>query len=306
LKRVARALGLVVALLGIVFVVRELAANRAEVSAAAGGAEPMALAAALLIGLVSMASIGLAWRHCLAELGAHLPVRATLRRYFVGQLGKYVPGGIWPVVGRAEMARRGGVSATVAYSSTLFSLALTYLAAILTSAAALLSGAAGDSGVAWQPVVALLPVGVLALHPWTVHRVLEFLPRITRRDLAIPVPAWATSIKLLVFHVPAWLGISAATWLVADALDSGSPNLRNIVFATTLSWVVGFLAIGVPGGIGVREAVFVAAATSLSTSGVAAAVALVARFIFVLVDVGGAGLATLLAGGRRSFPSRHS
>jgi glycosyltransferase 2 family protein len=303
LRRAAHALGIVIGLLGVVFVVRELVRNRDEVLAAAGGADPLVLALALLVGLASMTSIGLAWRRCLAVLGVQRPVGDTLRRYFVGQLGKYVPGGIWPVVGRAEMARRGGIPASAAYGSTLLSMAVAYLAATLTAAAALVAGAGGTGGVAWQPVVALLPLGVLALHPAVLTWGLGLVRRVTKREIALPVPSWPVSIGLLVRHVPAWIGISVATWLVASTLDPGAVDLRNLAFATSLSWVVGFLAVGVPGGIGVREAVFVASATSLSSSGVAAAVAVVARAVFVLVDLGGAGLATLLVRERPTTPT---
>jgi uncharacterized membrane protein YbhN (UPF0104 family) len=56
-----------------------------------------------------------------------------------------------------------------------------------------------------------------------------------------------------------------------------------------LSWVVGFVLVPVPGGVGVREAVFVAAAGSLDP-GIAAAAAIVARAIFVVVDALGAAI----------------
>jgi uncharacterized membrane protein YbhN (UPF0104 family) len=199
------------------------------------------------------------------------------------------------------MARRGGVPASIGYGSTVLSLGLTYLAAILTVALALVAGAAGrEGGWWWQPVLALLPLGVLALHPRVVEAVLRLARRVSRRELAIPVPRWGVSVGLLVWHVPAWLAIGAATWLVAVALDPGAPDFRNLLFATVLSWVVGFLVVPAPGGIGVREAVFVAAATSLSSPGVAAAVAVVARVLFIVVDLSGAGLST--AAVRRSRP----
>jgi len=202
------------------------------------------------------------------------------------------------------MARRGGVSGTAAYGSTVLSLGLTYLAAILTAAGALLAGGLGSGEAYWQPVIALLPLGVLALHPWVVGAVLAAGRRLSRRPIEIPVPPWMVSITLLARHVPAWLGIGAATWLVATALEGGGVDFRNLLFATTLSWVVGFLAVGVPGGIGVREAVFVASATSLSSAGVAAAVAVASRVAFILVDVTGAGVTTLAAGGGLSLHSR--
>jgi hypothetical protein len=200
------------------------------------------------------------------------------------------------------MARRGGVAASIGYGGTVLSLAVTYLAAILTMALALLLGAAGGDRVPWQPVLALLPLGIIALHPRVVSRVVRVARRLARRELPVPVPRWGAAIGLLVWHVPAWLAIGTATWLTALALDPGSPDLRNLLFATVLSWVAGFLVVPAPGGIGVREAVFIAAATSLSSLGVAAAVAVVARVLFILVDLAGAGVSTVLAQSRTRTP----
>lgn len=294
MKRLTNAVGLLIAALGVGFVIRELARQRDEVLAAVSGATPARLIVALLLGLGAMCTIGLAWRRCLRVLGHRRGVADTLRRYFVGQLGKYVPGGIWPVVGRAEMARRGGVPGAAAYGSTLLSLGLTYLAAVLMVLLALLSGPGGGRQVAWQPIVLLLPAGLTILHPRILGLILGGLRKLSRRELDVPVPRWGVSVTLLLVHLPAWLAISIATWLVAYAMSGTPPDLRNLIFATTLSWLVGFLAVPVPGGIGVREAVFVAAATSLPSTGLAAAVALVSRVLFILVDLTGAAVTSLL------------
>lgn len=294
LKRVGSYAGIVIGVLGVAFVVRELLRDRETVVRALSDVELPWLVPSLLVGFASMTVIGLVWRRCLKVLGAELPALDALRRYFVGQMGKYVPGGIWPVIGRAEMARRGGVAGPVAYGSTVLSLALTYLAATLVAGIGLLLGA-GRGEVALIGVVALLPLGLLVLHPSILTWLLTILRRLSRRELLLRVPRWSTSAGLLLAHVPAWLGISLATWLVAASLDPSGANPWNLTFATTLSWLIGFLAVGVPGGIGVREAVFVATATSLSGSGVAAAVAVIARAIFIIVDLGGAGITSVLA-----------
>jgi hypothetical protein len=302
MRRIVRSLGLVVAVLGVGFVTRELVRSWDDVRAAIADANPGLLAAALVVGSAGFVVIGLGWRRCLRAMGARPAIRDALHWYYVGQLGKYVPGGIWPVVGRGEMARRGGVPASIGYGSTVLSLGVTYLAAILTMTLALAAGATGRDGVLWQPVLALLPLGILALHPKVVAAALRAARRVTRRELRIPVPSWGVSVGLLVWHVPAWLAIGTATWLTALALDPGSPDLRNLLFATVLSWVAGFLVVPAPGGIGVREAVFIAAATSLSSLGVAAAVAVVARVLFILVDLAGAGVSTVLAQSRTRTP----
>ncbi|NEE01222.1 lysylphosphatidylglycerol synthase domain-containing protein [Phytoactinopolyspora halotolerans] len=295
MRSVTRWVGLIVAVAGVVFVVRELVNSWDDVRDAIGDADPALIAAAPVVGAGGMLLIGLGWRRCLAILGARRRYVDTLYRYYVGQLGKYVPGGIWPVVGRGEMARRGGVAGSVAYGSTVLSIGVTYLAAILIVVLALVAGAAGGDGVAWRPVAALLPVGILALHPRVVAAVLRLLRRVSGRDLGIPVPSWGVSMGLVGLHAPAWLAIGGATWMVALAIDPSEPELLNLLFATVLSWVVGLLVVPAPGGVGVREAVFVAAATSLSSAGVAAAVAVTARVVFIVVDLASAGIATLVA-----------
>jgi uncharacterized membrane protein YbhN (UPF0104 family) len=93
---------------------------------------------------------------------------------------------------------------------------------------------------------------------------------------------------LLAAYVPAWLAIGAATWSVARALDPHA-EIWPVAAAAVLSWVVGFVLIPVPGGVGVREAAFVAAAGSLEP-GIAAATALAARAGFIVVDALGAAM----------------
>jgi glycosyltransferase 2 family protein len=303
MRRLLPHVGLVVAVLGVAFVVRALIITWPEVRAAVAGANPAPLVAALALGSGAIFLIGLGWRRCLAALGTRASVRETLHWYYVGVLGKYVPGGILSVVGRGEMARRGGVPASVGYGSTVLSLAVTYLAAILVAAIALATGGAGRDGRYW-PVLVLLPLGIAALHPRVVEAALRVARRVLRRELPITVPRWSVSLGLLLWHVPAWLAIGGATWLVAATLDASAPDVRAILFATVVSWVVGFLVVAAPGGIGVREAVFVATVTVLGSSGVVAAVAIVARVIFILVDLIGAAVATSVARSRTEAGTR--
>jgi glycosyltransferase 2 family protein len=294
-SRASRLVAMAIALIGLALVVRELVRHWGEVADALSGASTMSIGAAAMLAGLSMTTIGLAWRRCLAVLGASHPAAPVLRSYFVGQLGKYVPGGVWPVVGRAEMARRIGVAPGVAYGSTVLSMGVTYLGAVLVAVAALLIDAAERRGPSGWLLVAVLVGGVCTLHPRVGTLVTGAVQKVARRPLGVEVPSWRTSIGLLALHAPAWIGIGAATWLIAGTLDpAGAPNFANVLFATATAWFLGFVAVGVPGGIGVREATFVAAATSISSVGIAAAIALVARVLFILVDL---GLAALAVGG---------
>ena len=294
MKKVLRHLGLAIGLAGLVFVTFEITRSWTAVAEAASRANHAGVIAGLALGCVGMVVLALGWRKSLDLLGARIPALDALYRYFVGELGKYVPGGVWSVLGRSEMARKAGTSGVTSYVGTILSLSTAYLAAVAVGSLALIGGGASGARNVWLPAVGLLPIGLVALHPRILEPALSFLKRLSRLDIELQVPSWGESVGLVIRQLPAWLAIGAATWIIAFSLDEPSPGLTDILFATTVSWIAGLLALPVPGGIGVREAVFVSVATTLSSTGIAAAVALTARLVFVTVDLLAAGLFAVL------------
>lgn len=284
--RVSTALGALLAIGALAFVARSLAADRREIADALGDASYGWLVVAAVLAGVGMTAIAVPWRRALGLLGDDMPAREVVGRYYLGEIGKYLPGGVWPILGRGELAVRWGVARTAAYGSVLLSLVALYLAAALVVAVGLPVLLSGDDGTGPVVVVLLLPVGLAALHPAILGWVLRAGERVARRPLDLPTPPWGASVGLVLRYLPAWLAIGGATWAVARALDPGA-GLVDVGVAAVLSWLVGFVFIPVPGGVGVREAAFVAAAGSLDP-GIAAAVAVGARALFVAVDGVGA------------------
>lgn len=301
-RRWSAVAGALIGLVGVAFVAQTLYRGRDDIAEALSEARPALLLVALSLVGLAMTGIGLAWRASLQVLGGELGVASSLRGYFVGQLGKYVPGGVWAVVGRAEWARSEKVPAGIAYSSVFLSIGTAFLAAIMLASIALpVSGFAGSDGdERYLLVLLLLPLGFALLNPVVLGRVLQLLRGLTRRDLEIQVPSWRASSFIVVRQLPSWLLIGTASWVIAAAFGIRG-GLANIIFAAAVSWVIGFIALPVPGGIGVREAAFVALATSLP-AGVAAIVAVTARLVTIIVDTVGAASMTVLI----SHHSRHS
>jgi len=285
--------GLLVGGAAMFYVVRRLAQDWPDASDALVDAEAAWLVLAAAGAVLAMVSIGWGWRHVLALLGAPVPAGRVVAWYFVGELGKYVPGGVWPVVGRGELARRGGVPRGRAYASVALSLAMVYLAALFV-AAGFLPFAVSDGGFsAWMLVLLALPAGVVLLHPRVLGRLVRLVEKVGRRTVHLEIPQWSDSLVLVARYVPTWFFVGTATWAVARSLTPDA-SYPTVVFATVLSWAAGFLAVPVPAGAGVREAVLTA--TSGLDGGVAAAAAIVARILFVLVDVAGAAVGAPLAG----------
>lgn len=297
LARLSTLLGAVIVVVAFGFIVREVAADWDEVREALSEASIGWIAAGLVLAVLGMASIGWTWPDVFALLGVSVPRLRATGWYFVGELGKYLPGGVWPVLGRGEMARRGGIPRSPAYASVALSLVLLYLAAMVV-AVVLLPFALGDEGVGpWAAVLLLLPLGLLALHPVVLRPVVALARRATGRELLITIPRWRHSVGVVLRYVPTWVFIGASTTAVAKGIAPDA-SIPQLMFATVLSWIAGFVVIFAPGGAGVREAVFTATCGLPYELG--ATVALISRIQFVLVDAAGAGLSTPLL--RRGHP----
>jgi len=277
--------GTIVGLLGLGFVFLTVASGWDDVAGALESATPGYLALAFVMGGLGMTCVGLTWRSALRTLGAKVDTLPALRAYFVGQLGKYLPGGVWAIMGRGEWVRAEGISGSIAYGSVLLSMVTAQLSALLFTFLLLPFSGIFDTGPGsrYGLVLLLLPLGLLVLHPRMLRKVLMIASRLTHRTITLEPPRWHQSAWLVAQQLPAWLLIGVSTLAASVALGARGDAL-NLITATTLSWVIGFIALPTPGGIGVREAAFVALATSLPP-GVAATVALVARLVFVAVDV---------------------
>ena len=88
--------------------------------------------------------------------------------------------------------------------------------------------------------------------------------------------------------------ISLSTSIAAHAFGADI-GILHMFFVSSLSWLIGFLVIGAPGGLGVREAIFTGLlSTSVGTS-TALSLAIASRMIFVTVDFLGALVFNVIA-----------
>lgn len=289
--RLLSALGALVGVLGVAFVVRTLVTRRAEVADALEQLDAVSLVGSLALGLAAMTLIGSLWVRMLRVRGQHAPSRRAMSWYFVGQLGKYVPGGIWPIVGRAELAVRGGATRSDAYVATGLSMTATYTAgAVVIAVSSLVSGSYVLIGgaLALGVVVAWSALAWPAATRWIESTV----TRATKRSISLPAPGRLAAV--VAWHLPVWVLMSLSTSFTAGALGA-HVSVLDMIFFTSASWLAGFVVIGVPGGIGVRESVFTALAGSQMGAPVAVTLALASRVVFIAVDLIGAAVASAVA-----------
>ncbi len=140
----------------------------------------------------------------------------------------------------------------------------------------------------------LIPLGVLFAHPVVSRPFFGALAKLTKGRVNLTPPSFGRMLGLLVTGTPTWLLVGGASCAITEALGYDQQPAR-IAFAAIVAWIVGFLAVPVPAGAGIRELIFVALCGL--DAGPAVAVAAIARLMLMVTD-GVGGVAGLLVARR--------
>jgi hypothetical protein len=289
--------------LALALAVAAVAREQSGVVGALGRMGPVGAGSAVVLGAAYIALTMLAWRSVLGDLGSPLSLGASAELFVVSQLGKYVPGGIWNVVAAAEL----GAAHRIPRRRSLSAMAIAVLVSVVTGlvvAVVALGLGPHDVRDRYGWVLWSTPFFVALLFPPLLNRVLAVGLRIARRPaLEQPMTARGTLVAAC-WSILAWLVAGVQVWILG--ISAGMrPTAGTFALACggyALAWIVGFLVIVVPAGLGAREAVLLAVLAGRLSGGAVLAVVLVSRLALTLVDVV-AGVAGIVAARSRSASS---
>lgn len=270
---------------------------------------PGTLVAAALLALLSPFLTVLGWRVLLADLGSRLPIAQASGVFFVGQLGKYLPGSVWSVVVQTEMAAKLGVSRRRTAVVGLLCIGLSALTGLIAGLPALpVLLTRGHAVLPWWGVLLLVGVLVVLLWPPLLNLGIRTALRLLRRPpLEHALSHAAVGLSSLWFTL-SWIVGGLSVWVMAHALapDDADPGRLALVAVSgyLLAAGIGMFSIVVPAGVGVRDGVMVLLLTTQLSLSAATAVVVVARFLTVLGDVVWAAAGWLWARSHHLLPER--
>ncbi len=246
----------------------------------------------------------LCWRAVLTDLGSPVPPGGGMRIFFLGQLGKYLPGSLWPLLAQMELGRDYKVPRRTSAAAVAIFLLLVLGTGLLVAAVALpLLG--GDAPRRYWWILLVLPVAAVLLYPPVLNRGLAILLRLARRE-PMPNPLSLPGVlRAVTWSLVMWLLYGVHVWILARMLGVGGAGvLPRSIGAFAAAWCVGFLVVIAPAGGGAREAALIV----LLGTGVGAAratvIAVVSRLLFTIGDLGWGGGVALAVRRRRRSPER--
>jgi uncharacterized membrane protein YbhN (UPF0104 family) len=256
---------------------------------------PAWLVASGILYLLGLLPEGLFWHRVLRAVGVEAGFGETMRAYFIGHLGKYVPGKAMVVVLRTGLIRSGRVDTGLVVAS-VFLETLTMMSVGAFLAAAILAVSFPEHLKFVALAIAMMVLAGLATLPPVFSR-LARLAGVDRSNGAAAARLAGLRYPLLAGGWAAmavgWLLLGASLWAVLRAMGEPATLLGQLhldTAAVAVAVVGGFVSM-IPGGLGVREAVLAALlGRQLGDPAMALIAAAALRLVWLVAEVAISGI----------------
>ncbi len=261
-RQILRYAGLLVSAAALVWIALRFVRSGALETLANAPVAPLTLAIAIAIGAcgyaLAVCLVALAWWRLVTALSPTPPrARATIATYAFSQYGKYLPGNVAHYALRHGWSRREGIPHAALGLAALIEAALLLVAALSVTLLGDIERLRLVSMLDPRLAIALLALMLVAL---------GVALRIARRTHVFermqmpPLPRASVLIGCALCYLAFMVASASLLDGLAHVLGIGIGSFAMLAAASAASWAAGFIVIGAPGGLGVREAAFVALA----------------------------------------------
>ena len=226
------------------------------------------------------------WQMVLGRFGVDVKLRSLARAWFLANLSRYIPGVVWQFVSLAQLGPSVGLSPTATITTLLVHVGFSLLAAGTLGVWLLPVGLAGDfapfvRGLRWAS-----PLVVGLVHPAVIRRGIFLMERVTRRASLNWRGSWLDGLRLLLVSAASWGLYGAAFFLFLRAfVPLTFSALPAVIAINALAFVVGYLVVIAPGGLGFKEGAIALLLAGLVPPAVAASLAIASRLWTITAEV---------------------
>jgi MoaA/NifB/PqqE/SkfB family radical SAM enzyme/uncharacterized membrane protein YbhN (UPF0104 family) len=234
------------------------------------------------------------WQRILESLRTPRIDRGELRRnWYTTQMGAYIPGKLWMILGRITFLRINGTKPVKAVTALILENIYMMVALSLMALVALPFLSLADVPV--TVIVALWVSAILAVFmlfaPGIQRLIALRLSRHFDYDIEdLPHISHRQQFKFIGYHLLSWTlrALALYFWFRGFGAPISGPSFAMLavcLLAAPASWLVALVMVFIPGGIGVRESVQGLLLTSfVGSMGVATTIALGQRAMLIMVE----------------------
>ncbi|MBI4039338.1 flippase-like domain-containing protein [Candidatus Daviesbacteria bacterium] len=196
---------------------------------------------------------GVSWHLVIRQLGGISVLHDNLPIWIQANLTRYVPGAIWQYLSKFYVSVQSGLSRAVALAALVLEIVFVIIAAGLLSILFVPWQEMGiDAGIIWI----LAPLAVLPIFSQPIFSVVvNLIKKVLRIDISGKINwPWEASLKILPLYILNFLlnGLSLVFLIYAFGYLS-EISFWQVVGIFSLSWLIGYLTVFAPAGLGVTE-----------------------------------------------------
>jgi len=239
-----------------------------------------------------------AWYMITLKMGIAIPIRETLESWFYSQLGKYLPGKIWVLLGRIYYYESRGKSKKSISVALYFEMVTVLMAGGFIFLASLIFFGEIGPFYSWGQTGWLIPLfllGLVILHPSLLQKILNWvLVRLNREPISLSI-SYLDVLWILFICIVAWMVGGIGFYLFIDSVYPVAPQfILFLTGALAISSTLGLIAVFAPSGLGVREGVLVYLLSFIMATPVAVIISILTRLWMTLIEIGLIGVIYLL------------
>ncbi len=209
--------------------------------------------------------------------------------WLVPNLGKYIPGKIFMVAGRIAFSKWFNVRK----SECLCAMTVEHLYMLIATSPFIFyfidQNFLGDYSVSFLLYAIVLFGGFLFIFwPGLFFKFFNKILELVRRSPITARLSIKRNLLMLLNYLVAWsfYGLSGVVLAIILNIDAELP-VFYLMSTFVVSWMLGFMSMLTPGGVGVREAIIVLLLSTKITTAEAIALAIIARITWTLVEMSG-------------------
>lgn len=225
------------------------------------------------------------WRTILIKLGDSIDFKRAFWIMSASQTAKYVPGGIWFVLGRIHLGKETNLGAEKIGLSVIIETMLTFLVGIIIFIFSIsFSGYAKLNNFIY--VIPALVFFLILLYPPLLSRLANFCLKIVKRPVVNLAISYSELLNLSIYFLGLWIAQIIGFYFLINSIYSIDINrITNLAATYTLSWMSGFIVIFAPGGLGVREGTMSLLLSSFIPTPLAIAISFLSRVWITVFEI---------------------
>ena len=227
----------------------------------------------------------------LKKTGSSVSYRRLFKAWFISSLGKYLPGKVWQLLGMILLLEKEGIPKKNTFSSVVLGQTLSVISGLLIGALFLGSDLYSEI-LSKNPALIILIIvffmGVLALffYPKLLERMINLGLRILKKDQILLDFKSKDIFFYFLSYSLAWISFGLGFTIFVKAFSPASLGIYpGLTGAFAFSFNIGFLALFVPGGIGVREGILVLLLEAYFPAPVAILISILSRLWVSFVEL---------------------